>query len=461
MDQGSREIIYEKNLILRKPIPLLQKAMIFYIAIWSISPPLEIDSIFRMAALVCAVGWFVLDMIRGLRLRQMHLFGLLFVFLVVLVSIIETNGELSKLLKQISTYLLVMAFIMNYSYRDRWDELKMLVPVMLVLLFVFNILTTRELIIDPTLSRRIVRADEEMYTYMRRGVGGYELVYSQVLLFPAILSWTISALKGKKLWFAFGIAWIVSYITLILNAGYSIALVTTISATFVLFFGKNKSILPSLIITLSFIVIIVLLIGYVDPVRLYLMESFEGTKVARKVEDIYNSLHGTIVADSIMERWIRYKTSMRAILEYPGIGGLWFGEIGGHSAILDSFAKYGVFGGIMFLKMYFHAPGKLKQNASNKKELRVANSILIAFILVTLLDTVPYNMVFPAMILLPILLNDISNWGGFDESPLDGKYSPRRFVRKIIDKIRKFRRMDRSDGSGPWQPSGHRTIDRM
>ena len=455
MDQQSREIVYRKNLIIRDPVHLLQKLMILYIAVWSVAPPLEVGNVFRLAALVCAAGWFILDMMRGLRLKRIHVFALLFIFLVIAVSIVENGGQYSKLLKQVTWFMLVMAFIMNYSYRGRWNELKLLVPLMLALLIVFNIVTSRELIIDPTLARRIVRADEEIYAYMKRGVGGYELVYSQVLMFPVILSWTINAFKNNKIFFALGVGWTLSYATLILSAGYSIAIVTTICAALILFFNRRRSIVPALTATLILIVILVLMIGYVDPVRTTLLEIFDGTKVANKVQDIYDSIHGVEVADSIMERWIKYKSSLLAIFNYPVIGGLWWASGGGHSAILDAFAKYGLFGGVMFIKMFYHVVTKLKRGARGMKGLRLANAMMISLILVSLLDTVPYNMVFPVLIVTPVFLNYIKEWGGFDESSLDGERSSRGYLSDLIYKLRKPRRMGGGDGTTPGQPTGY------
>lgn len=452
MDQQSREIKYSKKLIIRDPIPLLQKLMVLYIAVWSLSPPLEVGNVFRLAALVCALGWFLLDLYQKLKLRKIHLMAILFIFLVITVTVVESNAEFSKLLKQISMFILVMAFIMNFSYRGRWDELKMLIPVLLVLLIIFNILTTSALWTDPTLARKIVRADDEMIPYLKSGVGGYELVYSQVMMYPAILFWTVKAIRNNKPFFALGAGWTASFILLILNAGYSIALVSTIAGTLVLFFNRRRSIVPALILTFALMLTIILLIGYVDPVRNALIEFFDGTKVAQKVEDIYNSIHGVEVADSIMERWKRYRSSLETILNYPFIGGLWFESGGGHSAILDTFAKYGLFGGIMYVKMFFHVPLELKKYARNIRELRLSNALLVVMIVVTLLDSTPYNMMFPVLIIMPVLICQIEGWGGFNESLVDSKYSPRRYLQKTVDRFRELRRMDRSDGSGPWQP---------
>lgn len=406
---------------------VLQMLMLLYLVVWSISPPLDIDNIYRVIALVCAVGWFILDMMNGLTLERIHLYALGFVLLVVLINIIKNQGDFSNIMKPMTYYMLVIGFIMNHSYQNRWDELHILIPVFLALLIVFNIITFKELLLDPTLARKIVRADESIYPFMRRGVGGFALEHTQVFLFPLLLAWLAKAIKNHCFYFVLGCAWAVSYILLILHSGYSIGIVTTISSFVALLFYKRKSIIPALVITLLIIVLIVVLIGYVDPVRESLVSFFDGTKVAQKVEDIYNSLHGKEVADSIQQRIDRYVSSIQTIFQYPFIGGLWFSAGGGHSILMDTFAQYGIWGGILFVKMFYCVPMQIKKGADNYKDIRIANAFLVSLVVVTLLDGMPYNMVFPVLIVAPILFNDIQKWrkqneGSLGSQSADGCY---------------------------------------
>ena len=398
---------------------ILQTLMILYLTIWSIAPPLSIDNIYRTIALVCAVGWFILAMANGLSLLRNHLYSLGFMLMVVLINIIQSQGDLSNIMRPIAYYMLVVTYIMNYSYQNRWEELHIIIPVCLVLFVFFNVLTYRELILDPTLARRIIRTDESMFQYMRRGIGGYALIYSQVFLFPVIFSWIKVAFKYHRVYFSLGVIWMVTYFLLILNAGYTIAVVTTIVSTIVLLIYKRKSVVPAVIISLAIIIFLVLLIGYVDSFREALLNMFSGTKIANKIEDIYNSLHGKEVADSIQIRLDRYWLSIQKIFTYPFIGCLWFSAGGGHSALLDTFAQYGIWGGYLFVKMFYCVPVNLKNKSDDKKDLRIANAFLVSLILVSLLDSLPYNMVFPIMIVAPAFINDLKKWRKENESSLD------------------------------------------
>lgn len=412
MDQQNT-LNQQKNRIsvINRPIlPVLQQMMILYLVVWSISPPLEIDNIYRVIALVCAVGWFIFDMAQGLKLERIHLYALGFLLMVVLINIIQNNISIDMLMKPIGLYMLVIAFIMNHSYQNRWDELRMLIPVFILLLIIFNIITFRELVIDHTLARRIVRADESIYPYMRRGVGGYALVYCQVILFPVILGWIKCAWKLHRVYFVLGILWIVSYFLLITNAGYSIAVIVTIIAFFILFFYKKNSVVPAVVLSLVLIVIFVLLIGYVEPFRNLLEGIFKGTATVRKINDIYDSLHGVDTADSIQLRLNAYKESLLTIIQYPIIGGLWTKSGGGHSSILDTFAQYGVWGGIVYVMMYFCVPIRIKRESHDAKIIKIANAFFVSLFFIALFDSLPYNLVLPAIIVAPVFIEYTQIW---------------------------------------------------
>lgn len=414
-EQGNPAV---KTSILKMPIlPFLQMIMVLYLMVWSISPPLDIDMIYRIIALGCAIIWFILDLPRNLHYERIHLYAFLFILMVVMINIIQHQG-FSQIMKSMTYYMLFMAFLMNYSYQNRWNELHLLLPIILGLFIVFNIITFRELAIDPTLARKIVRADESIYPFIRRGVGGFALEHVQVFLFPLFLAWISKALKHHKFYFILGVVWIISYVLLILHSGYSIAIVTTISSLVVLLFYKRARVWPALLITLVIIVLIVLLIGYVDAFRESLLSFFDGTKVARKIEDIYNSIHGTEVADSIQSRIDRYLSSIQTIFCFPFIGGLWFAAGGGHSILMDTFAQYGIWGGVIFVKMFYCVPMKVKKESSDIRDVRIANAFLVSLLVVTLLDGMPYNMVYPVLIIAPILFEDIKKWRSEAENAL-------------------------------------------
>ena len=389
-------------------IPLLRRLMMLYLLVWSVSPPLSIGIVFRVLALACAAGWFILTMITDYQFGTMQKLALIFLLMVILVTLLENQFDFTKLMKQIALYMLVLSFLMSSYYNDKWDELRFLIPLFLLLLIVFNTITFNELLKNANLARRIVRADDSMYGYLRRGVGGYALLYAQVILFPVLLSWMITMKKRNSYFFVLGIIYIVSYALLIYKAGYTIAIVATLAGVSILFFYKKKSIIPGLLIAFGMILLIIWVIGYVDPIRTFLLDLFKGTTVADKVNDIYATIHGTGTAESIDSRQEKYMVSINIIfIRFPFIGSLWNANPGGHSAILDAFAKYGLFGGFMYVSMITFAPRRVKEESASGKMYPVANAMLVSLLIVTLLDSVPYEMIFPIIVMAPLLFSEI------------------------------------------------------
>lgn len=383
-----------------------------YVIAWSISPPLQIDSQYRLLAVACIAVWFASYIFKNdFELPQLFIYSILFAGLIAVIAAIEYGG-FSKIMRPISYYMLVLAFILNYLNRDRWSELRIIIPFVLILLTIWNFKTYSVVQSDPEVARLLVRNDETTFDYLRSGVGGYGLLYPQVCIFPMMVAWLIKALKHSKVYFWVGVVWVVSYVLFALNSGYTIAVVSSVVGLIIMFFYKRESITLALVVTLSLIVIIVWAIGYVDGFRNALLDFFDGTKIAVKVNDIYESITTNEVADSISERIERYQASFMTIFGYPLIGGLWFSSGGGHSGLLDSFAKYGIWGGYMFVKMYYYVPVQIKKTTGDLKNIQIANATLVVLILLSLLNSVSYNFVFLVLIVLPILYNDIKTWGG-------------------------------------------------
>ena len=416
----------------RSFISILQSLCVLYITIWTIAPPLQIDNIYRIAALGAVGLWFLLNIPQKVTLERIHILAIIFAMLVMIVALMDSGGRFRKILDPINYYMLVITFIMGYCYKDRWHELSWMIPIILLLLVYFNFQTYKTVLDDPSAARTLVRNDASAYHYMRRGVGGYGLLYPQVCILPIIVSWTISAFRKHWVRFAIGVLWIISFFLYLFNAGYSIAVAASIVSLIILFFYRRSSMVLAIIITTVLIAIIVWLIGYNAGFREWLISIFDGTKVATKINDLYLSITTADTADSIMVRIIRYKASIETIFTYPIIGGLWFpdGGGGGHSAILDTFAKYGLFGGVIFVRMLFHFSITLKKSPQIKKDIFIANSIFITVLMVALFNSMPFNYVCMIMLIIPSAYDNIINWRHVNENSLDSKSDSERSLAK-------------------------------
>ena len=175
----------------------VQKLMVLFVIVWSISPPLQIDLIYRLLALGCVGIWGMIAIKRGLYVERAHVYAVVFAVIVAIIAYFE-KASLDGILQQIGIYILVVCFIINAFYRDKREELNGIFIIVLLLLIVFNWKTGSLLIEDPTIARKLVRADEGTYIYLRQGIGGYSLIYPQVCIFPGILAWMASAFHHNR-----------------------------------------------------------------------------------------------------------------------------------------------------------------------------------------------------------------------------------------------------------------------
>ena len=398
----------------------IKSISLVYLIIWTVSPFMEVDMIWRILALVAAALWFLVSIKNGSRINEDKKKAIFFLMAVFLIVGLETMNP-GSLLKQIPTIMLVIFYIMfiDYGKEDGFYELTALIPIIMLLLIFFNIQTYRALINDSYLARAIVRNDADTYSYLRRGIGGYSLVYPQVIVFPVFLYWTEKVIRFKKLWFIIGCVWVVSFVLLVSAAGYSIAVFASVLGFFFLHIYRGKGFTGVMIVSLILFFGIIIGIIHFDGLRNTLLDFFNGTAIERKINDLMASYESNVYTGSIWDRIKAYTNSINVIFNYPLIGSLFFGSGGGHSAILDTTAKYGLWGAIIYCRMLFAAPRKYLSLYKRTPLRKVANASFATMVFVALLDPFTYSFMGMTLIVIPIALEDILYWTGIkNESSL-------------------------------------------
>lgn len=391
---------------------------ILYLVVWTISPPMQIAMNYRIIALGFAG---ILFFINGFNITKQHGYALFFCILVALNTVIMT-GNYSRMLSQIGLYILFIGYVMNYWYEFDWDDFTWIVPITLLILAFWNFRTVSVLAVDPTVARLVVRNDETANALLMQGVGGYTLMYCQVIIVPAIVSWILAVFRRNKLFFVAGIVWAISYICYLAEAGYSIAVVGSLIGIIVLFAYKRRSAGPAVVISVMVVFLLVYLIVYNDAFRGFLLNVFDGTKVARKIMDITSTVTTDKTADSIASRIISYQASIRTIFWFPLIGSWWAGGAGGHSAMLDAFAQYGLFGGMMMWRMVYAVPTLWKHKTYSPVMMRTINATIISISFVAWLDTLPFNIMMMLMVVQPIILSNLKTWSEGNEYLMDSEF---------------------------------------
>lgn len=396
---------------------LIQKIAVLYLIVWTVSPPLQVDTIYRIVALACAGVWFVIWFIREnpviLGKEQV---GALFFLIAVVAIIYYEKRDFDTILKQIALIMLVICFLMNYFYQDKWDELSGIIPIVLILFIIWNFSTTNALIEDPTIARRLVRDDESTYEMLRQGIGGYSLIYPQVCILPAILAWTLKSFSNNRIYFIIGAVWVITYVRLISIAGYSIAIFASVVGALLLLFYRGKSAAAAFVVASVVFIAIMMSIMYVDPFREWLLEIFDGTAVAKKINDLVSTSDTGETGESIQVRMDAYGASLINMVKYPIIGSLWRGSGGGHSAFLDIASKYGWLGGYAFSMIFYHVPIHYKNHFNDKFIVSAANATLITMLFVSILDSINYSFTCMILIVAPLLFEDIINWTGAERT---------------------------------------------
>ena len=400
---------------------VLQMVSVLYLLVWSVAPPLQLDMIYRLLALGLAFVWFFIEFFRRFEFTMMQIWCALFMVGVAAIAYI-LNGA-GAVMGEIVVYMMVLAFFINMYASDSWQHYRIAVPITLALLIFFNNRTFTALSADATIARRLVRDTEELYMYMRDGVGGYGLIYPQVCIAPVVLAWTLKSFEHNKFYFLLGVAWAVTFWLVLNNAGYSIAIISAVVSVMILLFYRRQSVWPAFLLSAALIIIGVLLLVYAEGFRNLVLQIFEGTKVVRKIEDLLSTAEGE-TAESFAARITRYWRSIQTSLQYPLIGGLLFGGVGGgHSEILDTFARYGVWGGIPTLIMIFRTPRYFKNEYPESSTIiATANAHTTVIALVALFDPFGFQVFFPLLILCPVMYTDILIWTGeLHENPMDSQ----------------------------------------
>lgn len=400
----------------------VQMVAVLYLVVWSVSPFMEIDNIYRLLAVAFFGVWCLFLVLRQkpLVIEPNTMLAMAFLVAVALVAYIDT-GKGSGIIKQISYFMIVICFIMNQYYRKQWSELSFVIPVVLALLIFFNIRTGVALVEDPSLARQIVRDDENIYQYLRQGIGGYSLIYPQVCVFPALLQWTMSAFRKNKLYFLLGSVCIGALVFVLFKAGYSIAIFATVVSTVILLFYRGNSVIRAFIISIILFAAIMYSILYIEEFRNWILETFENRAIHRKIEDLVATSESGDASGSIAMRVTRYVASIKNIFIYPIVGALWRGGGGGHSAVLDTFARYGLWGGGIYCFMIYYVPNFYKKNYGKDYIVRrTCNATLISLMTVSILDSISYAFAGMIMIVLPLYIENIIKWtGAGNENSLD------------------------------------------
>jgi len=250
---------------------------------------------------------------------------------------------------QVTLYGLI---VISYQNEARSQKLEMLFRMVLVCYVITGVTTLVGNINYPEASRILATlssTDAEYALYMLNNIGGFSFVYELVLMTPLL----VYMIRNKRINVLIGSSMLVLFAFVIINAGYTTALILYIVSLLTFFVGKlshKKTIgLFALFASLAFFAS-----STIANLFLSLSKQVSNEIFSQRFEYIAYALTGEGSKDVTEhgDRMSLYQKSIDSFVESKGFG-LWkTGETSGHSFVLDTMAIYGFVGIIAVIIIY-------------------------------------------------------------------------------------------------------------
>lgn len=313
--------------------------------------------------------------------------------------------------------IILGAFIVdNFSYKG----IRYLSFVILILFVITSVTTIVGLQIYPDASRYLATVPdinaEENIRYNFMNIGGYNFVYMLTLIYPLL----IYGYKKRKIHLFFVLLGGILTFIVIVNAGYTTALLLFIVSTVFLFFSRKLRISHVVIITIISLIVIYALSDIISSGLNSLADIIENKDISMRLRLLAEGREGLTSGED--DRLSLYMMSIRTFLKHPILGRLLMDEtlmIGGHSFILDFMADFGIVGLAIIVVMYrviyvrFFKPYKDKEGFGY---------VFWLFIQPIILSTVNTNMwIFVLCLYIPVVLAYIDKKEVKNENFMDSK----------------------------------------
>lgn len=386
----------------RQRLPgVLRQACLAYIVAWTISPPLAFGYGWRIIALACAGVWILLELGRHRNIFRYPTLPVIVAIVYVAYTLaiemlVPDAGELSRHYQV--WIMLFYLLVFESERRHGGDTYRPLFWLALVLLPVWMWSTINAFgTIDADVARIITRSSQESEELTAQGIGGFGLVYSVVVAIPILAGFVLR--PGRLEWnrlpggrWRKRLAWLLIVVNLVLavwmvlNAGYSFALLLMVGSLLLVFLVHGRGLVPvirGLVFASLFTVLVVLAMG---PFVGFMSDLARGTEYQQKFADVRASFQGDSSVGTVEVRMERYERSLGLFLKNPVLGVLKFDDLGKHSAYLDRFAQYGFAFGAMFVYLMLYLP--LRVARSHFADSGVSFSVLFVAMIFPLINNV-------------------------------------------------------------------------
>lgn len=329
--------------------------------LWCVSPTLFTIGPLRLVVLGSIAVWMAWEFAQGSRSPIMRIRSALVLTLMIYLAVIIAMADgADALLGNIQLFVCFALALLGFRIAASADIPRGWIAFILIAVLTLHAgLTIVELTVDGRAARIIVRSDGESIGMMRRGIGGYALVYSWVLLLPAMLyaSWRTWRVDRRLSLACLASATIGA--TLIVMAGYTIALLAAVSACGVMFLGQDRLNARTLATVLAVSLLALIVFANFEGLLDTAVEMARGSRFQAKFDAIRIGFLEGDVTGTLSDRVERYSRSFALFLANPLFGTFSVRDVGKHSEILDTFAQFGPVAGIGLIYVMVIMPIKM------------------------------------------------------------------------------------------------------
>lgn len=249
--------------------------------------------------------------------------------------------------------------------------------------------------VDARVMRTIVRSSQAAQDLIEQGVGGYAMAYGAVLMLPVLTVLSLRPALIDRLgapsilrlfpivpklliWYVTGLS-----ILVVISSQFATAVMILAICMVVVFFLWRVSVFRILLAILILCVLLFFAEAVLIEVLVYLAPLVEGTNYELKINDLLASLQTDGAGGTVGDRVERYSRSLALFIGNPFTGVLYFTDVGKHSTLLDTFARWGVLiGAILLYLVTFLQVRALRSLSSMRGGAGAALGALIAVVMV-------------------------------------------------------------------------------
>ncbi len=397
------------NVAKKQRIFTIEKFCALYVILWIFVPPVQVGSVYRLAAVACAALWlFCVTMQNKSALTDLKRY-LSFALPCMALMIIQRAFAYSfarAFANSIQFIIIVICGIITTYYMkyDR-DFIRILLLAAMIAISIFCVTTIQGLIEDPYAARI---ANSEWLSGRFEGnenVGLYGYIYMCVIIAPMLLYLLMNKIKVTRffdllVWICFIL---ISVMTVL--SGYMIAMFCYfLGCGLVLVFNKRNSfkfllfIIFGIFVVLSYEQILSVVFSWLLDVFGRNLAYYE--KICN-LRDLF--LSGDVTGITVAERMSDYMGSLKDLIRYPIIGSYLLGSSGrgGHSSVLDSIGKFGWLVSYLYFFILWKYPFEIYRT---KYKHTALNLIIIVVILFGVFDPYTQELCIPIYLFFPYIL---------------------------------------------------------